>query len=72
MGSELRRVLVNRKEKYLNIEAVTTKLEAEVEDITKKINNINCRLEQATIALKQVKFCENYLLYLFTYQYYSI
>lgn len=54
MGAELRRTLVNRKEKYLKIEAVVTKLEEEVDDITKRMQSINFRIEQATNTLSQV------------------
>lgn len=52
--NELRRILVNRKEKYMKIEAAVTKLEGEVEDTNKRIQNVQARLEQAVAALKQV------------------
>lgn len=54
--NELRRILVSRKEKYMKIEAVVTKLEGEVEDANKRIQNVQARLEQAVVALKQVKY----------------
>lgn len=56
MGTELRSLVVNRKEKYMKIEAIVTKLEKEVEDIIKRINNTNARLEQASNNLKQVYY----------------
>lgn len=55
MGTELRRLLVNRREKYMKIEAVVQKLEGDVEDITKRINSTNIKLEQAANILKEVK-----------------
>lgn len=54
MGTELRRILVNRKEKYLRIEASVTKLEEEVDDLTKRIQHTNSKIDQASNNLKQV------------------
>jgi hypothetical protein len=59
MGAELRQTLVYRKEKYLKTEAVMTKLEEVVDNITKQMQIIqnNFRIEQATNTLSQVNLC---------------
>lgn len=55
METDLRRHLVNRKEKYLRIEAVVTKWEREVEDVTKKVKSATFKLENCAKTLEQVK-----------------
>jgi|688.fasta_scaffold1863694_2 hypothetical protein len=61
METELRQILVSRKEKYMKTESNITKLESDVDDLTKRIQHINLSLEKASITLKQVKknFCSN-------------
>ena len=54
--NELRGLLVNRKEKYMKTEAVVTKLEQEVEETNKRIQNIQTKLEKTAISLKQVRY----------------
>jgi hypothetical protein len=55
METELRQIVVSRKEKCMKTESNITKLESDVEDLTKRIRHINLSLEKATITLKQVK-----------------
>jgi|LakMenEpi03Aug12_release.lakeMendotaPanAssembly.Ray.scaffolds.fasta_scaffold577727_2 hypothetical protein len=59
MAAELRRLVVSRKEKYLKIEAIVQKEEAEVDEITKRIQSTNARLEKEASILKQVKINTN-------------
>lgn len=54
MDAELRKLVVNRKEKYLKIEAIVKKEEVEMDEITKRIRSIHAKLEQETNTLKQV------------------
>lgn len=54
-GTELRKLSVHRKEKNLIVEADIAKLESEVDASSKRVQNLNARLEQATNNLKQVK-----------------
>ncbi|XP_046640134.1 tropomyosin-like [Daphnia pulicaria] len=52
--TELRQVLVSRKENFMKIEAHVKKMEGDVDNLTKRINNINTSLEKAVVTLKQV------------------
>lgn len=58
--NELRGLLVNRKEKYMKTEAVVTKLEQEVEETNKRIQNIQTKLEKTAISLKQVRYIDTF------------
>lgn len=51
----MRQVLVSRKENFMKIEAHVKKMEGDVDNLTKRINNINTSLEKAVVTLKQVK-----------------
>jgi hypothetical protein len=55
METELRQVVVSRKEKYMKTESSITKLESDVDDLTKRVHMINISLEKGSINLKQVK-----------------
>ena len=55
METELRQIVISRKEKYMKTESNITKLESDVDDLTKRIQHINLSLEKASITLKQVK-----------------
>lgn len=55
MGSELRQLLLNRKDKYMRFEACINKLENDVEELNKKLSSLNAKLENGTSTLKQVK-----------------
>jgi hypothetical protein len=54
MVAEFRKLVVNRKEKYLKIEAIVKKEEVEMDEITKRIRSTHAKLEQETNTLKQV------------------
>ena len=52
--TELRQVLVNRKEKCMKIEAGVKRLETEVDEISKRMAGIQLKIEQSCVTLKQV------------------
>jgi len=54
--SELRQHLLQRKERYLNVEGSVNKLESDVEELSKRVSAIGVRLEQATANLQQVAY----------------
>lgn len=54
--SELRQHLLQRKERYLNVEGSVNKLETDVEELSKRVSAIGVRLEQATANLQQVAY----------------
>lgn len=53
--AELRQHLLQRKERYMKVEASVKRLEAEVEEVSKRLQATNVRLEHAQATLKQVK-----------------
>ena len=53
--TELRQVLVNRKEKCMKIEAGVKRLETEVDEISKRMVGIQLKIEQSSVTLKQVE-----------------
>lgn len=55
MGAELHELLLKQKDNYHIVEKSVCKLEAEYDDINKKIRNLNLRIEEGLNFLKQVK-----------------
>lgn len=55
MGAELRELLLKRKESYLISEKSVSKLGIELDNMDKKLNNLNLRLEESISSLKQVR-----------------
>lgn len=47
-------MLVSRKEKSMKIETSVKRLESEVDEINKRMANIQIKIEQSSISLKQV------------------